>query len=139
MNIMKNNNRIYRIIDVNINRAREGLRVVEELCRFFLENPSLSKKIKDLRHRISRTVDPLELLKFRESESDIGRKKSFDKKNKISKVKDVLIANLMRSQESVRVLEEFSKLINPSLPGVYKKIRFELYDIEKKILKKFKE
>lgn len=144
--------KIYQIIDVNINRAREGLRVVEEICRFCLNSPALSKKLKSLRHRISKTVDPVLLVKFRDSESDIGRKVSFDsafaeatvdrsadkKRLKIRKIKDVLIANLVRSQESVRVLEEFSKLINPSLPGVYKAVRFELYDIEKKVLKKVK-
>lgn len=38
-----------RIIDVNINRATEGLRVVEELCRFVLEDQKLTLSIKKLR------------------------------------------------------------------------------------------
>lgn len=129
---------IYRVVDVNINRAREGLRVVEEICRFCLNSPSLSKELKNLRHRISKTVDPAMLIKYRDSESDIGRKISFDKNLKTAKISGILIANLVRAQESVRVLEEFSKLVDPSLPGIYKAVRFELYDIEKKILKKVK-
>jgi thiamine-phosphate pyrophosphorylase len=130
---------IYRIIDVNINRAREGLRVVEDICRLFLEDKSLSIKIKNIRHSLSKTINKESLLKFRDSKSDFGRSSLFDKKPKIKTIKSILIINLTRCQESMRVLEEFSKLVFPKLSSAYKKIRFRLYDIEKEIFEKFKE
>ena len=127
---------IYRIIDVNLNRTREGLRVVEDICRFYLNDKKLSSEIKTLRHIISRSIDRGSVVAFRNSEGDLGRKKHYDKVKDVKNVKEVLIANLIRAEEGVRVLEEFSKLIDPDLTGLYKKTRFSLYDIEKKLLKK---
>ncbi|MFH1823624.1 MAG: thiamine-phosphate pyrophosphorylase [Candidatus Firestonebacteria bacterium] len=134
---MKNKLKIYRVIDANINRAREGLRVVEDICRLFLDDECLSTKIKNIRHSLSKTFNKENLLKFRDSESDIGRNSLFDKKTKVKTIKEILIANLTRCQESMRVLEEFSKLVSPEVSSIYKKIRFKLYDVEKKIFKKF--
>lgn len=134
---MEDRLKIYRVIDANINRAREGLRVIEDVCRLFLDNKSLSTKVKNIRHSLSKTVKKESLLKFRDSKSDIGRSPLFDKKSKVKTIKEILIANLTRSQESMRVLEEFSKLVSPQSTNFYKKIRFGLYDVEKEIFEKF--
>jgi len=47
---------IYRIIDANFNRGREGLRVIEEYCRFYLNNSQLSGRAKQLRHLLCDAV-----------------------------------------------------------------------------------
>ena len=42
-----------RILDANFNRAREGLRVVEDILRYGKNKEDLFKKIKNIRHRLS--------------------------------------------------------------------------------------
>lgn len=130
------NFQIYRIIDVNVNRAREALRVVEDICRLFINDSRITAQIKRLRHTVARSFKTSKLIAFRDSKSDFGRKVSFDRKRSIKTVVDILFSNLARSQESIRVLEEFSKLVKPSKFSMFKKIRFKLYDIEKEILEK---
>ncbi|MFM7881918.1 MAG: thiamine phosphate synthase, partial [Microcystis panniformis] len=41
---------IKRILDANLDRAREGLRIIEEWCRFGLDNPDLAQECKEMRH-----------------------------------------------------------------------------------------
>jgi thiamine-phosphate pyrophosphorylase len=130
--------KIIRIIDVNINRAREGLRVVEDIIRLYYDNKIITKKVKRLRHLISESFSIGILLDSRDSRSDVGRKISFDKISGVKSVTDVLLRNLIRIQESLRVLEEFSKMADPKKTGLFKKARFELYDIEKELFKKIK-
>lgn len=128
---------ILRIIDANLNRSKEGLRVVEDFARFVLSDDKISSDIKKQRHlidRIARTVYP-QLVSSRDSESDIFReKKESGKKDKFA----VVVSNIKRVEESLRVLEEFSKIISASAGSKFKKIRFKIYDIEKEIVKKIK-
>jgi thiamine-phosphate pyrophosphorylase len=44
--------RLPRLIDANLNRAREGLRVLEDLARFELDDAALSERAKQIRHGI---------------------------------------------------------------------------------------
>ncbi|MEW6556972.1 MAG: thiamine-phosphate pyrophosphorylase [Elusimicrobiota bacterium] len=131
------NKKILRIIDANLNRTKEGLRVVEDFARFVLEETKLSSEIKRLRHqidKIARRIYP-QLVLSRNSESDIFRKtKESRKKNAFS----VVFSNIKRVEESLRVLEEFSKTISANAGNEFKKIRFGIYDIEQKIAKLLK-
>ena len=43
-----------RIIDANINRAGEGLRFLEEIARFVLDDAALSQQLKNMRHETLR-------------------------------------------------------------------------------------
>ena len=47
---------LLRIVDANLNRSREGLRVCEEVVRFALEDARLTSEFKTLRHKISRSI-----------------------------------------------------------------------------------
>ena len=129
---MKN---ILRIIDANLNRSKEGLRVVEDFARFVMSDENLSSEIKKQRHkidRIARTVYP-QLVSSRDSKNDVFRRtKEPRKKNSFS----VVVSNIKRVEESLRVLEEFSKIISASAGSKFKKIRFKIYDIEKEIVKR---
>lgn len=128
----------YRILDANFNRAKEGLRVCEDISRFILENKKTTKNIKLLRHRLTELLSQLKLLKvieFRDVKNDLGRCDEFVKVTH-KNVGDIYLANSQRVKESVRVLEEFMKLIKPRIASDFKKIRYSLYAIEKDIIKK---
>ncbi|MBN3038823.1 MAG: thiamine-phosphate pyrophosphorylase [Candidatus Omnitrophica bacterium] len=131
------NKQIFRIIDANLNRAREGLRVCEEITRFVLEDKLLTGKFKNLRHRLSKNINKLPgvgdaLLQSRESKKDIGR--SIANRSKRKDYRDVFYANIQRTEESLRVLEEFSKIFNRSLSEHFACLRFEAYNLEKKTI-----
>ena len=133
-------NTVNRILDANINRAKEGLRVCEEITRFILEDAKLTIELKNIRHKIStliKNLSPrLELVKERDSAKDIG-KNIYGNELKRKNTTDIFFANIQRVKESVRVLEEFSKLININAAVGFKKIRYNVYELEKKITKKF--
>ncbi len=130
---------IDRIIDANVNRAKEGLRVCEEITRFILESRSLTAALKRLRHKLDRSAGilktPIRLLEGRDSVTDTGRT-IYANELKRNGLQDVFFANMQRVKESVRVLEEFSKLANIKTALSFKKIRYEVYELEKKIAKK---
>lgn len=128
--------KIYRILDANVNRAMEGLRVTEEVARFILEDKKLTARIKSLRNSLKKTVGKLsakDLLKARNSLKDVGGKLYTKEESSRANLKSIYKANIKRAQEALRVLEEFSKLIDPKLGREFKAIRFSLYDIERPI------
>ncbi len=131
---MKIRNKIYRVIDANFNRAKEGLRVCEDVCRFVLDDRFLTKKFKEARHILSSVVGAVwgqEGLKHRNISEDVGRPsidKEFDRKN----VQDIFYANSQRVKESVRVLEEFAKLFDHKQAEALKTLRYDIYFLEQK-------
>jgi len=134
----RKNNNIHRIIDANLNRVKEGLRVCEEITRFILDNRKLTAVFKKIRHDVdqfSRRIYPVaKLIKERKSNADVGRYNSCQELKRCS-CKDIYWANLQRIKESLRVLEEFSKLIDKKLALGFKQLRYKVYEIEKKSFK----
>ena len=133
--------KIFRIIDVNLNRSQEGLRVCEEVIRFIFDDIKLTKKAKRLRHSIVNTVKLLpinhkELLSFRDSNSDVGKSPSKWERKRIN-YKQIFTANIQRAKESLRVLEEFSKIINERVSERFKSIRYQVYTLESETADKF--
>ena len=129
---------ILRILDANFNRSREGLRVCEEIFRFFLNDRVFQEKFKRARHRITALLKKMPvsraaLLSARDVRADGGRKFSRWEKSRAG-LPDVFLANCQRAKESLRALEEFSKLLDAGLAGGFKKLRFEVYAIEKQAL-----
>jgi thiamine-phosphate pyrophosphorylase len=127
-------NNLYRIVDANFNRTREGLRVLEELARFSGRNPVLTKTLRGLRHRISvlaeRSFPRPTLLANRCSETDPGR--NFRPEKRTGK-KDLVLANSFRIAESLRVLEEMVTLLKPETAASFQDLRFSFYDLEKNL------
>ncbi len=128
--------KIYRILDANLNRLREGIRVVEEFFRFFCEEKIISLRLKELRHHvrdIENSLDHRLLLKTRDSENDPFASGVTAKEGERASLEELLFANLRRGQESCRVLEEYCKLIEGAANSIdyAKKIRFSLYTLEK--------
>jgi len=130
---------INRIIDANINRTKEGLRVCEEIARFILNSRTLTSEFKKARHKIDGIIRRLpaagDLLEARKSLADVGRD-IYINELKRRDLRDIFFANIQRVKESVRVLEEFSKLINKNLAVEFKKTRYAIYEVEKKAAKR---
>lgn len=123
---------LYRVIDANLNRLKEGIRVVEDILRYRDNNKELSSQLKTLRHK-ARINETKELLTHRDSINDVLRPSTKSEQTRAD-ITTVLSANFKRAQESARVLEELYKLANMEYSENFKHIRYELYDLEKTIL-----
>ena len=126
-------NRIAQLIDANLDRAREGLRVMEDWCRFGLKRSDLSIQIKDWRQQLG--VHHLNIYrKERLTSNDPAMGISHPLQTVRSTPEDVFIANSSRVQEALRVIEEFTRTTDPNLCEIASKIRYETYEIEIKVL-----
>ena len=123
---------IFRVVDANLNRLREGIRVVEDIIRYKNNDKELSTRLKLLRHK-SKIKETLEILKERDSINDVLRSSINSELNRTD-ISSIIIANFKRAQESARVLEELFKLSNIEYSENFKYIRYELYKLEKEIL-----
>ena len=122
------NENYLRLIDANLNRLREGIRVVEDVFRYVYNDKQTAIKLKELRHK-ARTNNYIELLETRDVKNDVLRASIKSEQNR-SDLNSILIANFKRAQESSRVLEEFCKLISIEDSETFKYIRYELYNLE---------
>ena len=132
---------LYQIFDANLNRAREGLRVSEEIFRFIHKDSGLTRKFKALRHEVmavlmASKLDSYLLEQSRDSAQDPGRVIHHQREFRRGSVQDILGANLHRVGEALRVLEEFSKLFDAKASMEFKALRFKFYDVEKAALRK---
>ena len=123
---------IYRVVDANLNRLKEGIRVVEDIIRYRDNNKELSQKLKSLRHK-ARINETKELLKNRDSINDVLRPSTKSEQTR-KDIESILTANFKRAQESARVLEEIFKLEDVTQSETFKTIRYELYNLEKEII-----
>lgn len=125
--------RILRTVDANINRVSEGLRVLEDVSRFILEDVNTTRQLKSVRHQVNRLAGELGiyLLLSRDSEGDIGAENDLVKEHR--DLYSIVRANAKRAQEGLRVLEELAKL--PELKDIIpadeiKQSRYLIYTIE---------
>lgn len=120
-----------RLVDANLNRLREGIRVVEDIFRYIFNDKVTASRLKTVRH-LARIENYQELLESRDIKNDVLKSSTTSEQSR-ENLKSILIANFKRAQESARVLEEFTKLISTQESENFKYIRYELYDIEKSI------
>ena len=120
-----------RLIDANLNRLAEGIRVVEDIFRYILDDKSTATKLKALRHK-ARIDIYIDLITSRDIKNDVLKTSTSSEQTR-SNLQSILIANFKRAEESSRVLEEFCKLLSTKDSENFKYIRYELYDIEKTI------
>ncbi len=147
-----------RTLDAAANRAREGLRVVEDFVRFSLDDSHLSRLLKELRHELTERLsdlDRLGLFAARDTLGDVGTRIKTPREQTRLLPSDVVVANCRRVEEALRTLEEFSKLLlghsaagssgeestnspqsrprlaDPRLPAHLEQLRYRLYTIEK--------
>jgi thiamine-phosphate pyrophosphorylase len=125
-----------RLIDANLNRISEGLRILEDVARFLLNDAALSEQLKSLRHDLLGEDWTLQrtLLLARDSAQDVGAFAPVPSELERQDLPAIVIANARRAQESLRVLEEFAKLPDQPLDSAqFKKARFDLYEVERKL------
>ncbi len=132
---------LLRIVDANFNRSREGLRVCEDIARFIMNSSELTKELKALRHGISGIIKSSpemaeDLLESRNPAGDCGKIPDFKIEVPRWEANDIFTANIERVKESIRVLEEFFKLVDIKLSAKFSRLRFKAYAIEKKAVKR---
>ena len=125
---------IVRLIDASANRAREGLRVVEDYVRFALDDALATQQLKRFRHTFTRLMGEIPLLErltARETRQDVGTGITLDSERQRDDAQSVLAANFTRIQESLRSLEEYSKVVCPAISGGLEQLRYDSYTIQK--------
>jgi len=132
---------VYRMIDANRNRVAEGLRVIEDLTRFYWEDPVLTELLRGIRHKVRKNLTGMEtdMLSARSTGWDPGREISarsgLDRKTDFRRL---VAANFRRAEEGIRVIEEgLHRLKEDETAKKYEELRFRLYDLEKTLF--FKE
>ena len=126
-----------RIIDANLDRTGEGLRLLEDIARFQLDDTGLTQQLKNMRHDLAAISPSLgrQLIEARRADDDIGRDMRAEGQAGHKDIETAISANAKRVQQSLRVLEELSRT-----PGIdleterYKQARFFLYTIERQLL-----
>jgi len=131
--IKKQEKKIERLIDANLNRLKEGIRVVEDISRYIYDDKSITSKLKKIRHSLQRAYKQDRILN-RDILGDIQKKSVKSELNRTN-IDDIIIANFSRAEESSRVLEEIFKLIDIELSEHFKSIRYELYELERLFIK----
>jgi len=123
-----------RIIDANLNRAREAMRVLEDFARFAIDDAATSRTLKHMRHDLAAAARlwPIsELLAARDTPGDVGTRITTDGEECRQSIADVVTAAARRLTEALRVLEEYAKLDNATAAAAIERIRYRAYDIEK--------
>ncbi|MGE3181127.1 MAG: thiamine phosphate synthase [Phycisphaerae bacterium] len=126
-----------RVIDANLNRAREALRVIEDHCRFSQNDPATSAAIKQSRHGLRSIVEIVgedRLLAARSVESDVGRTLKAADENLRENEVDVVRAAFSRLAESLRSIAEYAKITHVAAAQIAETLRYESYALQQKIV-----
>lgn len=127
---------VFRILDAAINRASEGLRVVEDFARMILEDVFLSRQLKNLRHDLidsCRSLNSKSRLTARDSQADVGRDVQVDSEYQREDLESIVRANMTRVQQATRTIEEYSKVLFPAVTKQVEQIRYRAYTVEKAV------
>lgn len=122
-----------RILDANLDRAREGLRIIEDWCRFGLNQATFTDQCKALRQEIARWHTP-DLRAARDTPGDLGTELTHPQEETRTDLNHVLLANFCRVEEALRVLEEYGKLYNPDMGLAFKKMRYQVYALDSNVM-----
>jgi thiamine-phosphate pyrophosphorylase len=121
--------RIDRLLDANLDRAREGLRVLEDWARFGLDRADLVARCKDLRQRLGQCHRD-RYRAARQTATDVAAGLEHPAQAERRGPEAVLRANAARVQEALRVLEEFGRERDPELAAAAAACRYALYDLD---------
>jgi len=129
------NGSVLRLLDANANRAREGLRVVEDYVRFVLNDDELSGRLKQIRHDLTAALRLWlgEAILHRDTPGDVGADNKTDAELRRADVAEVVTAGGKRVGEALRAIEEFAKTIDPANAAAVEAIRYRFYDVEQAV------
>ncbi|MCC3408107.1 MAG: thiamine phosphate synthase [Microcoleus sp. PH2017_10_PVI_O_A] len=122
-----------RILDANLDRSREGLRIIEEWCRFGLNSADLAGECKQLRQELA-AWHTAELRSARDTPADPGTELTHPQEEQRAGIQQLLAANFCRVEEALRVLEEYGKVYDPNMGKALKQMRYRVYSLESDLL-----
>ncbi|PSB38084.1 thiamine phosphate synthase [filamentous cyanobacterium Phorm 46] len=122
-----------RILDANLDRSREGLRIIEEWCRFGINSADLAAECKQLRQELA-AWHTAELRSARDTPGDPGTDLTHPQEEQRSSIQHLLEANFCRVEEALRVLEEYGKIYDPNMGAAFKQMRYRVYTLESNLL-----
>jgi len=128
---------LLRMIDANANRAREALRVLEDLARFVIDHAELQGRLKAIRHDFVQSMrdpsmDGLELLASRDTAGDVGTATSTTHEYRRESAGDLAAANSARLTEALRAIEEAAKAVAAErVAREVERLRYRAYDVER--------
>ena len=129
---------VHRIIDANANRAREGLRVLEDAARFVLDDARLSERCKRARHGLQSElallpISETDLLGSRDTPGDVGTTISTElERTRSGGFAGAVNAAGKRAGEAIRAIEESAKVLGADGSG-FERLRYEVYELEKQV------
>lgn len=129
----KTESAVLRILDANLDRAREGLRILEEWGRFGLNDEQTTAICKHMRQELAQWHTQA-IRNARDTERDQGTGLTHPQEAQRQSLEQLLQANFARTQEALRVLEEYSKLYDPSMAAGCKQMRYQVYTLETHLL-----
>ncbi|MBN1345367.1 MAG: thiamine phosphate synthase [Phycisphaerae bacterium] len=127
---------VARILDANLNRTREALRVIEESARFGADDPGLTESLKRVRHDLAaafRRLDADALLAARDTAGDVGTRIETESEYVRQSADDVVISAFKRLGEALRVLEEYGKVVDAAFASDVEQLRYRCYDLESRV------
>jgi len=128
---------VFRIMDASLNRAGEGIRVLEDIARMVLNDSELTVELKNMRHNIEEVPPALKLLLVsnRNAAGDVGAGLAAGTLSTGKDISSTVIANARRAEQALRTLEELARLPQANCAGeAFQNARFRLYSIEKDLL-----
>jgi thiamine-phosphate pyrophosphorylase len=131
-------NPLARILDANANRAREALRVMEDVARFGLDDARLTEDLKRLRHGLRSSLDQPALdsgllLAARDTAHDQGRTIKTPAEGIRGNLGDIAAAAAARLTEALRAIEESAKALGAD-PVPIETLRYDSYTLGQRLL-----
>jgi len=127
-----------RILDANANRAAEGLRVVEEYCRFVLDDAHLSRICKAVRHGLAQVLAamrPDQRANARDTLGDVGiSPQNLSEEASVFSLDHIAAANSERVKQALRSIEEYLKLLSAADAARVEALRYQWYTLEKALV-----
>ena len=125
---------IWRTLDASANRSAEAVRVLEDILRFCLNDAFLSQEAKAIRHELAvifSREDFQPRIRLRDVLRDVGVSTTVAKTPPRTEMKHVFAANAARASQSIRSLEECSRLVVPAVTAAFEQLRYRIYTLEK--------
>ena len=129
--------KVLRIIDANLNRSMEAMRTIEEYTRFIINDRPRTETLKQMRHDLQQLAEHLpfaERILARNSVGDVGRSVTTETEYERKDVSHVVSASLGRLKQSLRSMEEYSKILDAEVGSAFEKLRYQTYDLEKDLV-----
>jgi thiamine-phosphate pyrophosphorylase len=134
--------RLLRMIDANANRAREGLRVLEDVARFGLDAGDLVERLKAARHGLTKALAGAGLTRgrlvvARDTAGDVGTAIKGAGEGERNGLAGLVSAAAGRAGEALRVIEEALKTLPGGRAGAgwraVEAARYAVYEVEREL------